>query len=95
MVYLSFVSEQEAFTLPKVDSKIYTSTVEHNKEDQGSGNVNLKAKWRGPQLEDAAGQSKVRTADEQPLGELQPQSWFQTFWHTLWDFIGWHIQVKF
>lgn len=74
MVYLSFVSEKEAFTSPKVDSKIYTSTVEHNKEEQGSGNVNLKAKCSVPLLEDAAGQSEARTSGEEPVGKLQPQS---------------------
>lgn len=74
MVYLSFVSKKEAFTSPKVDSKIYTSTVKHKKEEQGSENVNLKAKCSVPQLEDAAGQSEARTADEEPLGKLQPQS---------------------
>lgn len=74
MVYLSFVRKKEAFTSPKVDSKIYTSTVEHNKEERGSGNVNLKAKCSGQQREDAAGQSEARAADEEPLGELQPQS---------------------
>lgn len=74
MVYQSFVGEKEAFTSPKVDSKTYTSTGELNKEEQGRGNVNLKAKCSVPQQEDAAGQSEARTADEEPLRKLQPQS---------------------
>lgn len=77
MVYSSFVREKEAFTSPKVDSKIYPPAVERNKEEQGRGNVNLKAKCSVPQPEVAAGQSEARTADEELL---QPRSWIQTFY---------------